>query len=104
MPEPLTPRPADTPAVLLGPAALTLGVVSVTPAFVLLASAALAFLVVPWAVVAGALAVVLGATGVHHARRGNGRTWTAVAGTALGVVGFVGTAAVFWVSVPTASP
>ncbi|MER8157392.1 hypothetical protein [Streptomyces sp. NPDC094472] len=50
----------------------------------------------PWAIIGGALATVLGAMGIHHARRGVGRLWAAVAGTALGVAGFVGDTALIW--------
>ncbi|WP_150112880.1 hypothetical protein [Streptomyces violaceusniger] len=50
----------------------------------------------PWTIIGGALAVVLGAMGIHHARRGVGRLWAAVAGTALGVGGFVGSTALIW--------
>lgn len=104
MPEHLIPNQADTPAVALGPAALVLGVISVAPAFALFPSVALAFFIVPWAVIAGALAVTFGAVGIHYARRGTGRVWMAITGTTLGAIGFVGTTTLLWVLVPTASP
>ncbi|MCQ8191961.1 hypothetical protein [Streptomyces rugosispiralis] len=83
---------SDSPAVALGPTALVLGVFSVVGAWV----PALVLVTLPWTIIAGALAVVLGAMGVHHARRGVGRLWIAVAGTALGAVGFVGFTALLW--------
>ncbi|SCF68444.1 hypothetical protein GA0115260_101137 [Streptomyces sp. MnatMP-M27] len=83
---------SDSPGVALGPIALVLGLFSAVgawvPAFVLVS--------LPWTVIAGGLAVALGSMGVHHARRGIGRLWVAVGGTALGVVGFAGTAALLW--------
>lgn len=44
----------------------------------------------PWSVMAGGHAVTFGATGIHYARQGVGRMWTAVAGTTLGAVGLAG--------------
>lgn len=82
---------SDSPAVALGPTAVVLGVFSVgvwVPAVV--------FVTFPWTTIGGALAIVLGTMGIHHARRGVGRLWAAVAGTALGVAGFVGTTALLW--------
>lgn len=48
------------------------------------------FFALPWVIIGGALAVTLGAMGIHHGRQGVGRRWTAVAGTALGAIGFAG--------------
>ncbi|MER7401881.1 hypothetical protein ABT373_05185 [Streptomyces sp. NPDC000070] len=82
-----TPMETDTPATALGPTALVLGVFSAVGTW--------AFLV-PWTVIAGGLAITFGAMGMHYARRGTGRMWTATAGTVLGAVGFFGTATLFW--------
>jgi hypothetical protein len=57
---------------------------------------ALVFVTLPWAFIAGALAVTFGAWGIHHARRGAGRLWTAVVGTTLGALGCSGTVALIW--------
>ncbi|WP_223864223.1 MULTISPECIES: hypothetical protein [unclassified Streptomyces] len=57
---------------------------------------ALVFVGFPWTALAGALAIALGSMGVHHARRGAGRLRIAIAGTALGAVGFVGIVALLW--------
>ncbi|MGW7690342.1 hypothetical protein ACWGMA_15930 [Streptomyces asiaticus] len=83
---------SDSPAVALGPTALVLGVFSVVGAWV----PVLALVALPWTIIAGALAVALGAMGVHHARRGVGRLWIAVTGTGLGAVGFGGMTALLW--------
>ncbi|AGP55421.1 hypothetical protein [Streptomyces rapamycinicus] len=83
---------SDSPAVALGPIALVLGVFSVVGAWV----PTLVLVALPWTVIAGALAIALGAMGVHHARRGVGRLWAAVVGTGLGVVGFGGVIALLW--------
>ncbi|MFD5386800.1 hypothetical protein ACFWMG_17995 [Streptomyces sp. NPDC127074] len=83
---------SDSPAVGLGPTAVVLGVFSVVGAWV----PALAIVTLPLTIIGGALAAVLGAMGIHHARRGVGRLWTAIAGTALGVVGFYGSTALIW--------
>jgi hypothetical protein len=83
---------SDTPAVALGPTALVLGAFSAVGAWV----PALVFVTLPWAIIAGALAVTFGAWGTHYARRGTGRLWTAVAGTTLGAVGCAGTVALLW--------
>ncbi|MEU8876145.1 hypothetical protein AB0D24_34395 [Streptomyces javensis] len=83
---------SESPAVALGPTALVLGVFSVVSAWV----PPLVLFTLPWTIIAGALAVVLGAMGVHHARRGAGRLWIAVAGTGSGAVGFVGVTALLW--------
>ncbi|MFF1913131.1 hypothetical protein ACFVYE_16150 [Streptomyces sp. NPDC058239] len=87
MPEPTVPDRTDTPAVALGPTALVLGAVSATGAWV----PALVFVTLPWAFIAGALSITLGAAGIHYAHHGTGRLWTAIAGTTLGVIGLVGT-------------
>ncbi|MCG0286890.1 hypothetical protein [Streptomyces sp. PSAA01] len=83
---------SDSPGVGLGPTAVVLGVFSVAGAWV----PALAMVTLPLAIIGGALGAVLGAMGIHHARRGVGRLWAAIAGTALGVVGFLGSTAVIW--------
>ncbi|MFJ1543534.1 hypothetical protein [Streptomyces sp. NPDC088246] len=90
MPEPTVPDRTDTPAVALGPTALVLGSISAVGVWV----PALAMF--PWAVIAGALAVTLGAAGIHCARHGTGRLWTAIAGTTLGIIGFVGAITLIW--------
>ncbi|MFC6065283.1 hypothetical protein [Streptomyces ochraceiscleroticus] len=92
MAEPTAPNPTDTPAVALGPTALVLGAFSAIGAWV----PPLVFVTLPWTIIAGALAVTLGATGIHHARRGAGRLWTALAGTALGAIGLIGTVTLIW--------
>ncbi|MFG2890947.1 hypothetical protein [Streptomyces sp. NPDC048248] len=88
MPESTTtaPRRAESPAVALGPTALVLGVLSAVGAW----APALTLGAFPLAIIAGGLAVTLGAAGIHCARRGAGRLWTAIAGTAFGVVGLTG--------------
>ncbi|MFE2941470.1 hypothetical protein ACFXKG_20760 [Streptomyces sp. NPDC059255] len=91
MPEPTMPTRTDTPADALGPTALVLGALSTVGV------CAPALFLFPWAVIAGALAVTLGATGIRYALQGTGRLCTAVAGTVLGAVGFVGTGALIWV-------
>jgi hypothetical protein len=92
MPEPTVSDRNDTPAVALGPTALVLGVISAVGAW----APALAFATLPWAFIAGALAVTLGAAGIHHARHGAGRLWTAIAGTTLGTIGLVGAITLIW--------
>ncbi|WP_405725400.1 hypothetical protein OG607_20865 [Streptomyces sp. NBC_01537] len=92
MPDLVVSDGSDTPAVALGPTALVLGAFSAVGAWV----PALVFVTLPWALMAGALAVTFGAWGVHHARRGAGRLWTAVAGTALGAIGCAGTITLLW--------
>ncbi|MFV0126384.1 hypothetical protein ACLGI4_01465 [Streptomyces sp. HMX112] len=86
MPEPTRPDRSDTPAVALGPTALALGAASVAVAHVMF----------PWAILSGALAVTLGAAGIHHARQGTGRLWIAITGTALGGLGFTGATTLLW--------
>ncbi|MCF1648415.1 hypothetical protein [Streptomyces indiaensis] len=81
------PRDNDSPATALGPTALVLGAFSAVGTW--------AFLF-PWTVLAGALAVTFGAMGLHYARQGTGRMWTAAAGTTLGAIGFIGTATLIW--------
>lgn len=92
MPEPTVPGRTDTPAVALGPTALVLGAISAICPW----TPALALATLPWAVIAGGLAIALGAMGIHHAREGAGRLWTAVAGTTLGAIGFVGATTFLW--------
>ncbi|WP_460071788.1 hypothetical protein [Streptomyces sp. YKOK-I1] len=82
MPESVTPDRSDTPAVALGPTALMLGIISAVGAW-----PAFMFAVFPWSILAGALSVTFGAMGIHYARLGAGRLWTAVAGTTLGATG-----------------
>ncbi|MFI6371784.1 hypothetical protein [Streptomyces sp. NPDC050546] len=77
-----TPEGTDTPATALGPTALALGAFS--------AAGTWAFLI-PWTVIAGALAVTFGTMGMHYARQGVGRMWSSAAGTTLGALGFLGT-------------
>ncbi|WP_039936742.1 hypothetical protein [Streptomyces himastatinicus] len=102
MPAPTMAHRTDTPAVALGPTAVVLGVFSVVGVLAivgLLPSLLLAF-TLPLVPIAGGIAVVLGAMGIHHARRGAGRLWMAIAGTVLGGLGFVGVVALlFMVSV-----
>ncbi|WP_413103014.1 hypothetical protein [Streptomyces sp. Inha503] len=83
---------SDSPAVALGPTALVLGLFAALGAWV----PVLVLVTFPWTIIAGPLAVALGAMGVHHARRGAGRLWIAVVGTVLGVIGFGGVIALFW--------
>ncbi|MEO3977828.1 hypothetical protein [Streptomyces sp. CAU 1734] len=83
MSERIASDPADSPAVLLGPVALFFGVIAT-----LGVSVPLFFFLTPFAALAGALALTLGAAGIHYGRRGIGRLWVAAAGTALGLVGF----------------
>lgn len=90
MPEPTVPDPTDTPAVALGPTALVLGAISAIGAWVP------ALATFPGAIIAGALAVTLGAAGIHYARNGTGRLWTAIAGTTLGTIGVVSTITLIW--------
>jgi hypothetical protein len=80
-------KETDSPATALGPTALVLGTFS--------AAGTWAFLF-PWTVLAGALAMTFGAMGLHYARRGMGRVWTAAAGAVLGAIGFTGTATLIW--------
>ncbi|MFE7354321.1 hypothetical protein ACFU8Q_14215 [Streptomyces sp. NPDC057543] len=95
MPEPTVPDPTDTPAVALGPTALVLGAISAISAIGAWVPA-LAFVAFPWTILAGALAITFGAAGIHYVRRGTGRLWTAIAGTALGTIGLVGSIALIW--------
>lgn len=83
MRDPIVAARQDSPAVALGPTALVLGVIAALTSFVFF----------PFALIAGGLAVTLGAAGMHHARRGVGRMWTATLGTLLGTVGVLGIAA-----------
>ena len=93
MTEPTVADRTDTPAVALGPTALVLGVISAVGAW----TPWLVFLMLPWTIITGGLAVALGAIGIHHARRGAGRLWTAVAGTVLGSLGLAGILALLFV-------
>ncbi|QLH20431.1 hypothetical protein [Streptomyces sp. Rer75] len=95
MPAPTMAHRTDTPAVALGPTALVLGVFSVVGvlAIVDVLPPLLLSFTLPLVPIAGGLAVALGAMGIHHARRGAGRLWMCVAGTALGALGFVGVVA-----------
>ncbi|AYN38405.1 hypothetical protein D9753_05090 [Streptomyces dangxiongensis] len=79
-----TPGRADAPAVGLGPTALVLGTVAAAGVW-----PTLTFALLPVMPIAGGLAVTFGLMGVHQARQGVGRLWTAVTGTALGAVGFL---------------
>ncbi|AMW12367.1 hypothetical protein A4E84_24470 [Streptomyces qaidamensis] len=81
------PGEKDSPATALGPTALVLGVFSALGTWALL---------FPWTVLAGALAVTFGAMGLHYARRGTGRVWSAAAGMTLGATGFIGTITLLW--------
>jgi hypothetical protein len=74
---------SDSPATALGPTALVLGAFSAVGTW--------AFLI-PWTVLAGALAMTFGAMGLHYARKGLGRMWPAATGATLGAIGFIGTA------------
>ncbi|WP_327352334.1 hypothetical protein [Streptomyces sp. NBC_01304] len=89
--EPTAPSQADAPAVALGPTALVLGAPSALGVWV----PELGFAVLPLVFIAGALAVTLGAAGIHYARRGIGRAWIALTGTVLGAVGFFGVVSLF---------
>ncbi|MFI1015985.1 hypothetical protein [Streptomyces sp. NPDC020965] len=82
LPERTAPDPADSPAVLLGTAALFFGAIAA-----LAVSVPVPFFLTPFAAPAGGLALAFGAAGIHYARRGVGRLWVAAAGTALGFVG-----------------
>jgi hypothetical protein len=92
MPDLVASDRSDTPAVALGPTALVLGAFSAVGAWV----PALVFVTLPWAFIAGALAVTFGVWGIHYARQGTGRLWTAVAGTTLGAMGCSGTFTLLW--------
>ncbi|GAA4300793.1 hypothetical protein GCM10023086_16450 [Streptomyces venetus] len=82
-----TSTATDSPATALGPTALVLGAFSAVGTW--------AFLI-PWTVLAGALAITFGVMGMHYARKGTGRLWTAATGTALGAAGFLGTVMLLW--------
>lgn len=86
MPASTTPgRTDDSPAVALGPTALVLGLIAATGAW-----PSLMLAVLPWSFLAGGLAVTFGLMGIHYARQGTGRMWTAVTGTVLGATGLAG--------------
>ncbi|CAL2069408.1 MULTISPECIES: hypothetical protein [Streptomyces] len=78
----VTPSRNDSPATLLGPTALVLGVIAFLGTCPLL-------LLFPLTLLAGALAVTLGLAGARYARQGVGRMWPAATGTVLGAAGFV---------------
>ncbi|OIJ93166.1 hypothetical protein [Streptomyces monashensis] len=82
MSAPSTPRPSDSPAGALGPLSLVLGAVAAASAW-----PTLTFLLFPWPLLAGGLAVTFGGMGIHYAGRGHGGLWTSVTGTVLGAVG-----------------
>ncbi|MGW3360094.1 hypothetical protein ACWDFL_32600 [Streptomyces bungoensis] len=82
---PTTSDPDGTPAVALGPTALAFGIIAAPGAW-----PGLVFALLPWSWIAGGLAVTFGLAGIHHARRGTGRMWPAVAGTFLGFLGLAG--------------
>ncbi|MBT2368951.1 hypothetical protein J7E88_27460 [Streptomyces sp. ISL-10] len=92
MPEPTVSDRTDSPAVALGPTSLVLGALSAVGAWV----PALAFVTLPWGFIAGALAVTFGTSGIYYARHGDGRMWTAAAGTTLGTIGLTGTVTLIW--------
>ncbi|MFF7352226.1 MULTISPECIES: hypothetical protein [Streptomyces] len=75
-------RDADAPAAALGPLALALGLVAGASTW-----PTLTFMLLPWSLLAGGLAVTFGAMGAHYAGRGIGRLWTSVAGIVLGAIG-----------------
>lgn len=75
---------ADSPAVLLGPTALGLGLAGVAG---LCPWLTLGLIVVM--LICGPLAVTFGLMGVHYARRGIGRLWTGATGAVLGAIAFV---------------
>ncbi|MFG2291485.1 hypothetical protein ACGFOU_36100 [Streptomyces sp. NPDC048595] len=91
MPKSNVPDRTDTPAVALGPTALVLGIISALGAM-----PELMVVLFPWDVIAGGLAVTFGAVGIHYARNGTGRLWSAIAGITLGAIGFAGV--IFWLS------
>ncbi|WP_217213819.1 hypothetical protein [Streptomyces sp. AC550_RSS872] len=83
MHDPVVAAQQDSPAAALGPTALAFGVIAALTSFVFF----------PFALIAGGLAVTLGAAGMHQARQGVGRMWPATLGTMLGTVGLLGIAA-----------
>ncbi|KMS75784.1 hypothetical protein ACM01_08500 [Streptomyces viridochromogenes] len=82
MREPITAAQQDSPAAALGPTALVFGAIAALTSFV----------ISPFALIAGGLAVTFGAAGMHYARQGIGRMWPATLGTVLGTVGLLGIA------------
>ncbi|MFF4036677.1 hypothetical protein [Streptomyces sp. NPDC001816] len=82
MSAPIVPGHRDAPAVALGPTSLVFGVVAAIGAWPYLMLA-----VMPWSFMAAPLALTFGLAGIHYARKGIGRMWTAVAGTTLGATG-----------------
>ncbi|GHI02363.1 hypothetical protein AQI88_13530 [Streptomyces cellostaticus] len=85
MSAPIAPGRNDSPAVALGPTSLVLGALAAVGAW-----PSLMLAVLPWSFIAGPLAVTFGLAGMHYARQGIGRMWTAVAGTTLGAIGVAG--------------
>ncbi|MFF4018514.1 hypothetical protein [Streptomyces sp. NPDC001843] len=77
-----TPSHADAPAAALGPLALMLGLVAAVSTW-----PTLTFMLLPWSLLAGGLAVTFGAMGLYYAGRGVGRLWTSAAGLVLGATG-----------------
>ncbi|MEV6841324.1 hypothetical protein AB0N17_43840 [Streptomyces sp. NPDC051133] len=92
MPARSAPGRDDSPAVALGPTSLFLGIGAATGLLPWLTLG-----LFPVMIIGGALAVVLGLSGVHYARLGIGRMWLAVTGTVLGAIAF---AYPFWVFMP----
>lgn len=83
----------DTPATALGPTALVLGAFSTIGVFAFFPFAWIVFFPLAW--IAGPLAVTFGVAGIHYARQGVGRMWTATLGTALGAAGMIGMVSLF---------
>ncbi|MFI9803332.1 hypothetical protein ACIHEJ_02980 [Streptomyces sp. NPDC052301] len=77
-----SPSHSDSPAAALGPLALFLGAVAAAGAW-----PTLMFVLLPWSLIAGGLAVTFGAMGIHYAGLGAGRLWASVTGTVLGATG-----------------
>ncbi|MFG2633374.1 hypothetical protein ACGFX8_05305 [Streptomyces sp. NPDC048362] len=73
---------SDSPAVALGPLSVVLGAFAAAGFW-----PTLMFLLFPWSLIAGGLAVTFGAMGIYYADRGLGRLWTAVVGLVLGTTG-----------------
>ncbi|MFG2121329.1 hypothetical protein [Streptomyces sp. NPDC048710] len=85
MSAPIAPGHKDSPAVALGPTSLVLGAVAAIGAW-----PSLMLAVLPWSFIAAPLALTFGLAGIHYARQGIGRMWTAVAGTTLAAAGVGG--------------
>ncbi|MEV6117101.1 hypothetical protein AB0L59_32620 [Streptomyces sp. NPDC052109] len=84
MAESTRPDGADSPAILLAPTALGLGIAAAAGLFPWLTLG-----LTPVMLVAGALAFTFGLTGIHYALRGIGRLWMAATGAVLGALGFI---------------